>query len=276
MPTDAGYQLYAEHLLEQPLGRRAAAGRPVDGVRNEVDSALRTTTEMLSHVTSLLALVTAPPLETTEIRHVEVLVLQPQVVMVVVITSTGGVTKRIFPFDSAVDPKLAEWAGAFLNEQLAGVRLGGRMLQKRLDDPGLSPREREFLTALPPAFTELVWEGSRACTWAARPGSWRRCGSPTSTRSTTWCGCSRAGWGCWRCCARRSTRRGRTCASAPITSIPHMRGLAMVAANYGLATRNLGTVSLIGPMRMDYALAIRSVRGAAALLSEWVADIYEE
>jgi heat-inducible transcriptional repressor len=55
-----------------------------------------------------------------------------------------------------------------------------------------------------------------------------------------------------------------------------MRGLAMVAANYGLATRNLGTVSLIGPRRMDYAAAIRSVRGAAHALSEFVAEVYEE
>jgi len=59
-------------------------------------------------------------------------------------------------------------------------------------------------------------------------------------------------------------------------TVPYMRGLAMVAANYGLATRNLGTVSLVGPMRMDYAVAIRSVRSAAHSLSEWVADIYEE
>ena len=40
-------------------------------------------------------------------------------------------------------------------------------------------------------------------------------------------------------------------------------------------TRNLGTVSLIGPTRMDYATAIRSVRGAAALLSEFVEQVYE-
>ncbi len=136
---------------------------PVDlsTVRSEVDTALRTTTEMLSQVTSLVALVTAPPLETTEIRHIEVLLLQPQVVMVVVITSTGGVTKKIVPFETAVDPKLAEWARAFLNEQLTGVRLGGRMLQNRLDEPGLSPRESAFLAALRPAFTELVWEGQQ-------------------------------------------------------------------------------------------------------------------
>ena len=50
---------------------------------------------MLSQVTRLLALVSAPPLQTATVRHVEVLLLQPQVVMVVVITSTGGVTKRV-------------------------------------------------------------------------------------------------------------------------------------------------------------------------------------
>jgi heat-inducible transcriptional repressor len=56
---------------------------------------------------------------------------------------------------------------------------------------------------------------------------------------------------------------------------PHMRSLSLVAANYGLPARNLGTVSLIGPTRMDYATAIRSVRGAAALLSEFVEQVYE-
>ncbi len=228
-------------------------------------------------MTSLLALVTAPPLETTEIRRVEVLLLQPQVVMVVVITSTGGVTKKIFPFPTAVDPKLVEWAGEFLNEQLGGVRAGTRTLQRRLDEPGLSPVERELIDTLRPAFTELV-DGGRADALhrAAPPGCSRRCALPTSSRSTAWCGCWRSGWTCSRCCAARSTRSGSTCGSAATTLAPHMQALAMVAANYGLVTQNLGTVSLIGPMRMDYATAIRSVRGAAAALSTFVEDIYEE
>ena len=35
-----------------------------------------------------------------------------------------------------------------------------------------------------------------------------------------------------------------------------LAGLSMVAANYGVPRRNLGTVSLFGPSRMDYRLAI--------------------
>ena len=128
VPTDAGYRIYAEGLIDQPLGQ---ARLPLDlgTMTKELDAALRTTTEMLSHVTSLLAVVSAPPLETTEIRHVEVLLLQPEVVMVVVITSTGGVTKKIFPFPSPVDAKLVEWAGEYLNAagSAAGFGLAARL-----------------------------------------------------------------------------------------------------------------------------------------------------
>ena len=89
--------------------RQATLPVPRQGVqlgdmRREIDEAMRATTEQLSQMTDLLAVVSAPPIATTTIRHVEVLLLQPQVAMVVVITSTGGVTKRVISYDEPVDP----------------------------------------------------------------------------------------------------------------------------------------------------------------------------
>jgi heat-inducible transcriptional repressor len=57
---------------------------------------------------------------------------------------------------------------------------------------------------------------------------------------------------------------------------PALRSLAFVAASYGLPQRRLGAVSVIGPLRMDYGHAIRSVRQAAFQLSTFVADVYDE
>src|SRR5207253_2487035 len=57
---------------------------------------------------------------------------------------------------------------------------------------------------------------------------------------------------------------------------PALRSLALVAASYGLPQRSLGAVSVIGPLRMDYGRAIRSVREAAAQLSTFIADVYDE
>src|ERR1700712_3614115 len=71
VPTDAGHRYYVDRLLpaERPSELR------LELVRREVDEAMRVTTETLSQVTDLLALVTAPPIQTTTIRHIEVLVL---------------------------------------------------------------------------------------------------------------------------------------------------------------------------------------------------------
>ena len=156
IPTDAGYRYYVDHILP---ARRSAALEPAPALtlaRREVDEAMRVTSETLSQITDLLAIVSAPPIQTTTIRHVEVLVLQPQVLMVVVITSTGGVSKRLFTYDRPVDAGLAEWAASYLNEALVGRGVGARTLRSRLTDPTLPPTERSFLEGLAPAFTELA------------------------------------------------------------------------------------------------------------------------
>src|SRR6187455_2659 len=154
VPTDRGYRYYVDRLLERPAPRPASFPLDLTEARSEVESALQATTEMLSQVTRLIALVSAPPLQTATVRHVEVLMLQPQIVMVVVINSTGDVTKRAFAFDAPVDPGLVHWAGQYMNDQLVGLSIGSGQLRRRLFDATLSLPERMFLEVLAPTFTE--------------------------------------------------------------------------------------------------------------------------
>ena len=163
VPTGLGYRFFVDRVLEVLEGRPSEVELDLDLSvgRSQVDSALQATTEALAEVTHLLALVSAPPLGTTTVRHVEVLLLQPQLAVVVVITSTGGITKRLFMFDEPVDPGLAEWGREYLNERVAGLQLGARLLRNRFEDPELSPRERAFLAQFLPAFTEAMEAGEQ-------------------------------------------------------------------------------------------------------------------
>jgi heat-inducible transcriptional repressor len=163
VPTGLGYRVYADRVLEGVEGRPSEVELDLDlsVARSQVDSALQATTEALAQVTHLLALVSAPPLGTTTVRHVEVLLLQPHLVMVVVITSAGGITKRLFVFDESVDPGLAEWARQYLNEYVAGLQIGSRLLRNRFESPELSERERTFLDQLRPAFTDALESGEQ-------------------------------------------------------------------------------------------------------------------
>ena len=58
-------------------------------------------------------------------------------------------------------------------------------------------------------------------------------------------------------------------------SDPQLATVSLVGAPYGLQHRNLGTVSLVGPMRMDYVKAIDAVRSASRALSRFVEEVYE-
>lgn len=273
IPTDAGYRYFVDRLLP---ARDAAPRLSLSLVRRELDEAMRVTTETLSQVTNLLAIVTAPPIETSTIRHVEVLLLQPQVLMVVVITSTGGVTKRLFTFASPVDPGLADWAASYLNERLVGLGLGARILQKRLHDPSLSRSESDFLDALSPVFTDLevgahdtvYVEGTSRLLRDDRLGEVSELNMLMDMleRRVTLLGVL----------AAALTERDVLVRIGAESGVPGLRSLALVAAGYGLPQRRLGTVSVIGPLRMDYGHAITTVREAASQLSSFIAEVYDE
>src|SRR5437764_12837134 len=145
VPTDAGHRYVVDRMLASGEGLARGPGLELSLIRREVEEAMRVTTETLSQVTNLLAVVSAPSLNTATIRHIEVLALQPQVVMVVIITSTGSVSKMLCTFDRPVDPGLLSWAGQYLRERLMGLGLGARMTHQRLHEPRLAPDELSFL-----------------------------------------------------------------------------------------------------------------------------------
>src|SRR3954453_10663509 len=277
VPTDLGYRRYVDELLADGKLPVVAAKRvELPDVRREVDEAMRATTEQLSQVTDLLALVTAPPIETATIHRVEVLLLQPQVAMVVVITSTGGVTKRVISYEEPVDPGLVAWAASYLNEALGNLDVGSRVLLQRLTDPALNLAERDFLATLTPAFTELeqTMENNLFMEGAARLLAEHRFQELSQIA------------GLMEVLEHRRALLGVLRASLAEPSVylrigeenptPALQSVSIVAANYGLARRNLGAVSVIGPVRMDYPGVIGAVRDAARELSRFVAEVYDE
>ena len=274
VPTEEGYRFYADELLERLEPRPEGLGLEL-ARQNEIELALRTTTEMLSDMTRLLALVSAPPLEAATVRHVEVLQLQPNVAMVVVITSSGGVSKRLFTTPEPLDAGLVNWAAEYLNESVAGLQLGTHLLRQRFDDAGLAPRERAFLAMIRPAFTHLEQEEQQLFVGGAA-------GLLGEVRQDELDACRRA----LQVLERRAAALellGRSLHSPrPVVRVggelsdPELSHVALVGAGYGLRNRTLGSVSLLGPVRMDYEKAIRSVRSAAFELSRFVEGVFED
>jgi len=277
VPTDAGYRLYVDLLLASDAVTPAARVElELSRLRREVDEAMRETTAALAEVTDLVAMATAPQQSVAATIHrVEVLQLTPSKVVVIAIASTGDVARRVFEFERPLDPGLVAWASSYLNEQLSGLGVGARMIATKLADPHLAPLEAEFVTSLSPAFTEL--EGapasdlyldgtSRLLSDAHLPDL------PRADQLMT-------------ALERRADVLAMLRSSLAERSVflwigdenpqPELRSVSVVGANYGLGHRNLGTVGVVGPLRMDYATAIASVRVAARELSRYFETVYD-
>lgn len=276
VPTESGYRRYVDLLLAAgAVPAEARVELELSRLRREVDEAMRETTAALAQVTDLVAMATAPPLGAATIHRVEVLQLQPNKVVVIAIASTGDVGRRVFEFDRPLDRGLIAWASSYLNESLAGLAVGSRMIAARLADPELDPAERDFVATLGSAFAEfereegadLYMDGASRLLSEAHLADLPRADELMTALER------RAGV----LAMLRSSLEQRSVFLwiGDENPQPELRSVSVVGANYGLGHRNLGSVGVVGPLRMDYATAIASVRGAARELSRYFETVYD-
>ena len=125
IPTDKGYRLFVDQisaLKPSSTPERRAIENFINGAV-DLDDVLRRSVRLLAQLTRQAAVVSYPSLARSSVRHVEVVPLAANRLLLVVITDTGRVEQRVVdvPLDLDVG-QVAELRGA-LNRELAGVRL---------------------------------------------------------------------------------------------------------------------------------------------------------
>ncbi len=273
VPTDKGYRFYVDSLFRQKWRPDLTEAVEPSDLGEQVEDALKQSAALLAESTGLLALVSAPSRNNGAIKHVEVLRLHPDLIMVVIITTSGGVAKRLFMFDRPVDPGLVDWAYGYLNEAVCDIDLGSRRLKLHFNTD-ISGVENEFLSAIAPAFIDLP-DGGRGSLYL----------DGVSAFFSRLVRDGNAGIGGLMRLLDRQEEILMLLKSALVkqriylligSEMPTaaLRDLSLVAANYGLGHRNLGTVGVLGPTRMDYENAIVNVESAARSLSHYVEEIF--
>ena len=275
LPTNQGFRRFVEGLVVATSRESSLVPVNVE-LAKEVEVALQQTSEALSEATNLLALVVAPQMSGARIRHVELLSLQPNLVMAVFILSTGRVSKRVLDYRRPVDRGMVEWARTYLNELIGERILTERLIRRALDNPEISAKERGFLLALGPAFDALLDEQSEESLYVGGAARlFKEEGFQDVSELREVLGLLEERYQLLRS-LRSVLSTGRVVVRiGEELESPSLRRFAMVAASYGLPQRNLGAVSVLGPVRMDYEGAIATVRGTAQLLSAFLEDRYE-
>jgi heat-inducible transcriptional repressor len=125
VPTDRGYRYFVDALTgATPLTPEQLAA--IEGLllgSGDLEDLLRRTSGVLSRLTRFAALVVAPQLDRSRLRHIELVHLGTHSVLAVLIADTGRVEKRMLDLDRPVADHDVQRARHAVNEAAGGLQL---------------------------------------------------------------------------------------------------------------------------------------------------------
>ncbi len=105
VPTDKGYRLFVDRLTTVKAmsgAEKRAISTFLDGAV-DLDDVVSRSVRLLSQLTRQVAVVQYPTLSRSTVRHIELVALAPERLLVILILSTGRVEQRVIELDTALD-----------------------------------------------------------------------------------------------------------------------------------------------------------------------------
>src|SRR5829696_9271687 len=105
VPTDKGYRLFVDRLTTvKPMtsAEKRAIATILDGAV-DLDDVVTRSVRLLAQLTRNVAVVQYPTLSRSTVRHVELVALAPNRLLVVLILSTGRVEQRLVELEKTID-----------------------------------------------------------------------------------------------------------------------------------------------------------------------------
>jgi heat-inducible transcriptional repressor len=273
IPTDKGYRLFVDRLAGvKPLSvaeRRAIQTLLTGAI--DLDDVVTRTVRLLAQLTRQVAVVQYPSLTRSAVRHVELVQLSVNRLLLVLITDTGRVDQRTAEFPAGIADDDVNVLRAAVNAALVGQRLADAptRVEELLDT--VSPGLRPAMTTVSTVLLETLVERREERIVLA--------GTANLTRSTV--DFRGSVFPILEALEEQvvllklvgevdspSMLRVRI---GDENQVEELRGTSVVTTAYGAGDTALAGLGVVGPTRMDYPGTISAVRAVARYVGEILA-----
>jgi heat-inducible transcriptional repressor len=273
VPTEKGYRYFVEKLMGEshlsPTERRTISHQ-FHQARLELDQWMRLSAAVLAHSAQSASLVTAPKSSRCNVKHLELISIQDEVVLLILVLQEGTVKQQILTLDAPVSQdELAPiarrlthlWSGC---DQTAVVAT--------LD--GLMDLEHQVADVVLETMRRL---DARTSSEIYRDGLLNVLSQPEFVQTES---------------AQRMVRalEERQVIDGMVGEVMQHGGLqiiiggegrwedlsevSVVLARYGIHDQATGALGVLGPIRMQYGRAVSVVRYVSQLMSDLISDLY--
>ena len=272
IPSDKGYRYYVNSLVyaELPLAEQRLISHLFHQVEQELEEWLRLAVTLMARLVQNVAIATTPKPVSCRLKHVEVIVLQDSLALVVLILGGGRIKQQLITFDQVVpQPELIAITNK-LNAAYSGLTRS-QILAKAIE---LSTIEQQLTDCLAKI---MQTENDQEYDEPYLDGLHFMLNQPEFAYSHQ-----------VRTLMELIEHRNLLKVIMPPELAKHgvqvvigtenkvevIQDYSVVISQYGLPEEAVGTIGIIGPTRLPYARAISTVGYLALVLSELVTELY--
>jgi heat-inducible transcriptional repressor len=276
VPTDQGYRLYVDVLMERPRLSRAEVQRieqQVNPPAAEVEDVLRETGRLLSALSPYVAVVLAAKLHDRQFRRVQFVSLSRDQVLAVLVTDADMVHHKVVKLDQEMSQDDLDRASRYLTDLLQGRTLSevrqllvAQMAEEKAQyDRLLAQALRLGAEALSkPGEVDVYVAGASHIAEQPEFADLDKMKSLFQTFEEK----SKLVKILDECL----TGEGIKVFIGHELPVRDVEGLSVIAAPYRWGSRPLGVLGVLGPTRMDYGRALALVETTARLVSRALTD----
>ncbi|MDR1465158.1 MAG: heat-inducible transcriptional repressor HrcA [Oscillospiraceae bacterium] len=279
VPSPKGYRFYVDALSpEQALSfaQRARLEAELRGRAREPERLLESAGKLLAEITACAALCVSPGGADTRIRRVEMAPVGVRMAMVALLTSCGTVKSKILRTDSECTPVIRETFYRMAEEHLLGLPLEDCTLPAMQSLAARAGSEMLAMFSLLAAVAELAAEAAGAellLDGQSNLYQHRELESDATQLLSL-----------LRDADAVRQLLGHTAAGGlhvilgrePPMEAPAMQNASMILAPYRIGQEQSGLLGVVGPLRVDYARLIPSVRCLTEMVGQLMSQALEE
>jgi heat-inducible transcriptional repressor len=271
IPTEKAFRYFVDHLTPSPLipfEDRAQIELHYSAPPSDLNATIRDTSRLLALMTGQAALVMAPRLESIIVERVQFVRLREREVLAIFVAAAGGVQNRLVQSDQDYSQAELDRMASYLNESLSGRTLeqAREWIEERLREDRAN-YDRFMRTALVlggavarrPEPAEIYVEGSSNAIEQpefSNPGRLRELLRALEDKTAL-----------LDLLERSLKLSGLTVSIGSENFDARLSGFSVIAASYASGSLPLGSLAIVGPVRMDYERVIPLVRYTAQALS---------
>jgi heat-inducible transcriptional repressor len=282
VPSDKGYRFYVDHILEQtrlPESDENAIQRGMLGAQwPSADLLMSRASHLLSRLSESVGIVISPSISYDLIKHVDFVRLSDGRILVITVSRAGIVQDRLVRIDEDLTQDELNRTANFVNAHFSGMSLVAirlellkRLLQEKalynrllqnaamLCERGLGETEQTDPEVFVEGASNIVTKSGLADTAHIR--ELLRVFEEKSRLIKI-----------LNECVGSTIQQAVTVRIGAENSLPSLHGCAVITSYYSYGDQVIGSLGIVGPVRMEYGRTIGVVTCVARLLEQALAD----